>query len=321
MKPSGIGGQAVIEGVMMKNKDVYAVAVRKPDSEIAIKKDQYVSYAEKNHLFKLPIFRGMLAFVESMKLGMDTLSYSSSFYEEEDAEPGKFEKKLKTIFKQNTEKVIMSITMIFSVILALAIFVLFPTYVSTLLSKWISSYWMQALLEGVLRIAIFVGYVLLISLMKDIRRVFMYHGAEHKTINCIEHGLPLTVENVRGQSKQHKRCGTSFMLIVMFFSILFFMFIRIDLIWLKMMVRILLIPIIAGISYEFIRLAGKSESPIVNVISKPGLWLQNLTTREPDDDMIEVAIASVEAVFDWRAFLGMESLDIENEESLSEIGE
>lgn len=303
MKPSGIGGQAVIEGVMMKNQDEYAVAVRKPDHEIEVKKETYVSFAKKHKIFKLPILRGMLAFVESMKIGMSTLTYSSSFFEAEETKPSRFEKRMNSIFKEKTEAVFTGATVCFSVVLAVVLFILLPTFLSQRLSTVIESNILQAAVEGVIRVAIFVGYITLISQMEDIHRVFMYHGAEHKTINCIEHGLELTVENVRGQSRQHKRCGTSFLLIVMFFSILFFMFIQIDVFWLKSVVRILLIPIIAGVSYEFIRLAGRSENKVVNVLSKPGLWLQGLTTREPDDEMIEVAIASVEAVFDWKKFL------------------
>ena len=303
MKPSGIGGQAVIEGVMMKNKDEYAVAVRKPNQEIEVKRDQYISFSEKHKIFKLPILRGILAFVDSMKIGMSTLTYSASFYEEEETQPSKLETKMNKVFKDKAESIFTGVTVFFSVILAVALFILLPTFLSQKLGTLITSDVLQAVVEGAIRIGIFIGYVTLISQMKDIQRVFMYHGAEHKTINCIENGFELTVENVRFQSKQHKRCGTSFLLIVMFFSILFFMFIRIDTFWLKSIVRILLIPVIAGVSYEFIRLAGKSDNILIAILSKPGLWLQRLTTREPDDAMIEVAIASVEAVFDWREFL------------------
>lgn len=304
MKPSGIGGQAVIEGVMMKNKNEYAVAVRKPDQEIEVKKEEYISFSEKHSMFRLPILRGILAFVESMKIGMSTLTYSASFFEEEEeSKPSKLEKGMDKLFKEKAEAIFTGVTVFISVLLAIALFILLPTFLSQKLSTVITSNVLQAILEGIIRIAIFIGYIVAISQMNDIKRVFMYHGAEHKTINCIENGFDLTVENVRFQSKEHKRCGTSFLLIVMFFSILFFMFIRIDTFWLKSLVRILLVPIIAGISYEFIRLAGKSNNAVVNLLSKPGLWLQGLTTREPDDAMIEVAIASVEAVFDWRAFL------------------
>ena len=317
MKPSGIGGQAVIEGVMMKNKKEYAIAVRKPDQQIEVKKEQYVSFADKHRIFRLPILRGMLAFVESMKIGMSTITYSASFYEdEEETKPSRLENGMNKIFKDKADSIFTGVTVFFSVILAVALFILLPTFLSQKLSTVITSNVLQAVIEGVIRIAIFIGYVLLISQMKDIKRVFMYHGAEHKTINCIEHGFELTVENVRFQSKQHKRCGTSFLLIVMFFSIVFFMFIRIDTFWLKSVVRILLIPVIAGLSYEFLRLAGRSENKVITILSQPGLWLQGLTTREPDDAMIEVAIASVEAVFDWRGFLGLEAeKEQESEES------
>lgn len=161
----------------------------------------------------------------------------------------------------------------------------------------------MAILEGFIRIAIFVTYIKMISRMEDIRRTFMYHGAEHKCINCLEHGLILNVDNVRASSKQHKRCGTSFLIIVMIISILFFMVIRVDTVWLRIVSRILLVPVIAGVSYEFLRLAGRCDNALVNFLSKPGMWMQNLTTTEPDDDQIEVAIAAVEAVFDWKAYL------------------
>ena len=313
MKPSGVGGQAVIEGVMMKNKNEYAVAVRKPDQDIEVKVETYISFAEKHKIFKWPILRGILAFVESMKIGMKTLTYSASFYEEEEGEPSKIEKGMDKLFKGNTDKVITGITTCISIVLAVAIFVLFPTFLSSQIGKVVNSHIILSLIEGVMRILLFVGYITLISQMKDIKRVFMYHGAEHKTINCIENGYELTVDNVREQSREHKRCGTSFLLFVMFVSILLFMFIRIDLFWLKSVVRILMIPMIAGVSYEIIRLAGKSENAFVNLISRPGMWLQGLTTREPDDTMIEVAIASVEAVFDWKAFLAEDTMK-ENEQ-------
>lgn len=194
-------------------------------------------------------------------------------------------------------------TVIFSIVLAVGIFMILPYYISQIFQRFITSQMLLALIEGVIRLTIFIGYVVLISLMKDIRRVYMYHGAEHKCINCIEHGMDLTVENVRKSSKQHKRCGTSFMLIVMLISILFFMFIQVDSRILRLLLRVILIPVIAGVSYEFIRIAGRSDNAVINLLSKPGMWLQNLTTREPDDEMIEVGIASVEAVFDWKSYV------------------
>lgn len=286
----------------MKNKDVYAVAVRKPGNEIAIEKSTYVSTSEKFKLFKLPVFRGILAFVESMVIGMKTLTFSASFYEEEEVRPSKVETAFAKVFKSKTEKIIMGLTVMFSIALAVGIFMLLPFFIAEIFTNAIHSQMALSVIEGAIRVLIFIIYVVAISQINDIKRVFQYHGAEHKTINCIENGLELTVDNVRIQSKEHKRCGTSFLLVVMFFSILFFLFIKTDTLLLRVVFRLLLIPVIAGLSYEFIRLAGNSNSGIVKVFSKPGLWLQGLTTREPDDSMIEVAIHSVEAVFDWKEY-------------------
>lgn len=300
MRPSGIGGQAVIEGVMMKNGSKYAVAVRKPNKEIEIKTNTLS--VRKNPVANLPIIRGVVAFVDSLSLGMKTLNFSASFYEEEEEE-SKFEKKLNEITKGHADGILTGFTMILAVLLAVGIFVVVPMLLAGFLAKQIDNTTVLAILEGVFRLLIFILYIGLISRVKDIQRVFMYHGAEHKTINCIEHGLPLTVENVKKQNREHKRCGTSFMLTVMVISIIFFIFIRIEHTVLRFVVRLLLIPVIAGVSYEFIRLAGRSDNVLVNLISKPGLWLQNITTREPDDAMIEVAICSVEAVFDWKSYV------------------
>ena len=305
MKKTTIGGQAVMEGVMMKNQDIYAVAVRKPDHTIEVKKGKSESLLDKYPICRLPIIRGVVSFVESMSVGMKTLTWSSSFFEEEEAEkePGKVELFLKKIFGDKLEAILMAGVMALSVVLALGIFMLLPFWLSSLMKPYISSYTVRTFLEGLIRVGIFLLYVVLISRMEDIRRVFMYHGAEHKTINCLEHGDDLTPENIRKYSRLHKRCGTSFLLIVMIVSIFIFMFIRVDQMLLKMVLRILLIPVVAGISYEFIRLAGRSESKIMNILSRPGLCLQYLTTREPDDEMLEVAIASVEGVMDWKAYL------------------
>jgi uncharacterized protein YqhQ len=307
MKPSGIGGQAVIEGVMMKNQSEYAIAVRKPNNEIVVKKDTFHSVSEKYTFLKLPILRGVLAFIESMVIGMKTLTFSASFFEEEEeVKPSKVESAIGKIFKGKAEDVIMGFTIFIAIVMAVGIFMVLPFYAAELFQKQIESTALLAVIEGVIRITIFIAYVVGISQMNDIKRVFMYHGAEHKTINCLENGLELTVSNVRGQSKHHKRCGTSFMLVVMFVSIIFFIFIRVETVWLRMVFRLLLVPIIAGVSYEFIKLAGRSESKVVSVLSKPGMWLQALTTKEPDDSMIAVAIQSVEAVFDWQSYLGSE---------------
>ena len=305
MRPSGIGGQAVMEGIMMRNGSEYSVAVRKENGEIEVKKETYKGVGSKCRLFRLPFIRGIFSFVDSLVLGMKSLNYSASLFMEdgeEEEEPGRFEKWLQKKFGDKAEKVIMDLTMVISIILAMGIFMVFPTWVSTLMKPLLGNGIWMALFEGVLRIAIFIAYVGLISLMPDIKRTYMYHGAEHKCINCIEHGLPLTVENVMKSSKEHKRCGTSFLLIVMVISILFFLVIRPETLWLRLVSRILLIPVIAGVSFEFLRLAGNSDNPVVNLLSKPGLMLQGLTTKEPDEKMAEVAICAVEAVFDWKAY-------------------
>ena len=305
MKSSGIGGQAVMEGIMMRNGSEYSVAVRKENGEIEVKKETYKGVGSKCKLFRLPFIRGIFSFVDSLVLGMKSLNYSASLFMEdgeEEEEPGRFEKWLQKKFGDKAEKVIMDLTMVISIILAMGIFMVFPTWVSTLMKPLLGNGIWMALFEGVLRIAIFIAYVGLISLMPDIKRTYMYHGSEHKCINCIEHGLPLTVENVMKSSKEHKRCGTSFLLIVMVISILFFLVIRPETLWLRLVSRILLIPVIAGVSFEFLRLAGNSDNPVVNLLSKPGLMLQGLTTKEPDEKMAEVAICAVEAVFDWKAY-------------------
>lgn len=301
MKYSGIGGQAVIEGVMMKNKDQYAIAVRKPDNNIEVKKEPCNSLQDKYKIAAWPFFRGIVSFVESLVMGMSTLNYSASFYEEEEEKMEKTKEQKEK--EKKKENIVMGIVMVFSFLFAIGLFFLLPFFVSEALHKVIPSLQIRGLIEGVIRVSLFVLYVKLISLMDDIKRVFMYHGAEHKCISCIENGNELTVANVRKSSMVHKRCGTSFMLIVMFISILLFMFIVVGNMWIRMALRILLIPVIAGISYEFIRYAGKHDTPVINVLSKPGLMLQGLTTKEPTDDMIEVAIASVNAVFDWSDFL------------------
>ncbi len=299
MKYSGVGGQAVMEGVMMRNGDTYAVAVRKPDHEIEVKTDHYKGPGNGHILRRIPIVRGVISFVDSLYLGMSTLMFSASFFEDEENEKEKDKSRAQ---KEKEDKLLMGGTVALSIVLALAIFFVLPYLLSGLFHKFIESEMWIALIEGVIRLAIFVGYIYAISFMPDIKRVFMYHGAEHKCINCIEHGLELNVENVRKSSKEHKRCGTSFLLIVMLISIVFFMFVRVDSKVLRLVIRLLLIPVIAGVSYEFIRLAGRYDNWFVNLISKPGLWMQRLTTSEPDDDMIEVGIASVETVFDWRTW-------------------
>ena len=308
MKYSGIGGQAVMEGVMMQNKDTYAVVVRTPDHKIDVKVSKRKNSKALDAVRKIPILRGVVSFVDSLYLGMSTLMYSASFFEDEEDEKEKTEnasltaeeKAAKEAKEKKQEKAMLGGTVVLSLIIALALFFALPYFLSGIFRKVISSQMLIALIEGVIRLAIFIGYIAIISLTPDIKRTFMYHGSEHKCINCIEHGLELNVENVRKSSKHHKRCGTSFLLIVMLISILFFMFIRVDSKVLQLLLRLVLIPVIAGVSYEFIRLAGKYDNPVINILSVPGLWMQKLTTKEPDDDMIEVGIASVEAVFDWK---------------------
>ena len=308
MKSSGIGGQAVLEGIMMKNHDDYAVAVRSANHEIVTEKRQYKSLASKWRLFRLPFIRGIFSFIDSMILGMKTLSFSANIYaqEEEPEEPSRLEAWLTEKMGEKSEKIVMGLTMAISIVLAVAIFMMLPAVLSSFLKPVLPSLFWQSVLEGVIRVAIFMGYISLISLMKDIRRVYMYHGAEHKCINCIEHGLPLNAANVAKSSRFHKRCGTSFLIFVVLISVILFIIIRVDTLWLRLATRVLLIPVIAGISYEILKLAGNSDHPLVNLISKPGLWVQRLTTKEPTEDMIEVAIRAVEEVFDWKSYLKQE---------------
>lgn len=356
LKPSGIGGQAVMEGVMMRNKDKYAVAVRKTDKNIVIKTQEWKSISEKLPFLGWPFIRGSVNLIESMIVGMRTLSYSAEFFDEEEPkkDDGNAEQKnaeQKDTEQKNAEKksagqkesekeaagqktpakgksgekseggltpAMIAGTVMVSLLLTIALFVFLPLVVSEFFTGLLgieNSAFLSSLLEGVVRICIFIGYVALISLMPEIKRVFCYHGAEHKTINCIEHGLPLTVENARMSSKEHKRCGTSFMIIVMVISILVLSVAnvlitplcadmgRILKVLVRFGIRLLLLPVVAGFSYEFLKLAGRSESRLVNILSRPGMWMQALTTKEPDDEMLAVAIASVEAVFDWQSFL------------------
>lgn len=303
MKSSNIGGQAVLEGIMMRHGDDYAVAVRKPDGEIFVQKEEYHSVIKWKALTKIPFIRGVFNFIDSMVLGIKTLMFSAEFYEDE--EEVKSEKELteeEIAKKEKQEKWMMNATVAISVVIAAAVFMVLPYFLSSLLKPLMPSYHLRTLVEGFVRIGIFILYIALISRMDDIQRTFMYHGAEHKCINCIEHGLPLTVDNVRISSRQHKRCGTSFLFFVLAISIILLMLIQVKSPLMRVIVRIALIPVIAGISYEVLKLAGRSENPIINLLSRPGLAIQKLTTKEPDDSMIEVAIQAVEAVFDWRAY-------------------
>lgn len=304
---SGIGGQAVLEGVMMKNKDRYAVAVRKTDGQIEVMAEDYEGIRGAKKVAEIPFLRGVFNFVDSLVLGMKTLTWSAGFFEEEEGgkEESETDKKIEKAVGDSGEKLVMGATVVFSIVMAVAIFIVLPYFLSLLLSSYVRNASLLAIFEGILRILIFVGYVAAISAMKDIRRVYMYHGAEHKCINCIERGRELTVKNVRKSSRLHKRCGTSFLLFVMVVSVVLFMFIRVGNPVLRLLLRLALVPVIAGLSYEIIRLAGRTDNLLVRLISAPGMWLQRLTTREPDDSMIEVAIAAVKPVLPERPEEGL----------------
>ena len=300
---SGIGGQAVLEGVMMKNKEKYAVAVRKPDGEIEVEVETYQGLAHGSKIKELPFIRGIFNFLDSLLLGTRALNYSASFYEEEDSKETKLDKAMDKMSGGNGEKLLSGIVTVISVVLAVGLFIVLPYFISSLFGSFIRNRSLMSIIEGVIRIALFLLYVWGISAMKDIRRLYQYHGAEHKCINCIEKGRPLTVHNVMHSSRLHKRCGTSFIFFVMLVSIVLFFFIQVDNVAEKVILRILLMPVVAGISYEIIRLAGRTDNIFIKILSAPGMWIQRMTTKEPDESMAEVAIASVEAVFDWKKYL------------------
>ena len=323
-KYSGIGGQAVMEGVMMRNGDKYAVAVRKPDGDIIVKKDEYAGVIKNKSLYKIPVIRGVLSFVDSLVLGLSTLNFSSDIYMEDEVKKDEELPADEVISIDDAKKksagegALNAVIMVVAIVLALVLFMVLPYYISQLFAGLVKNRIVLSLIEGVIRIVIFVAYIRLISLMEDIKRVFMYHGAEHKCINCIESGRPLNVENVKNSSREHRRCGTSFLLYVMVVSIIFFAFIQTPSKILRVVLRLVLIPVIAGVSYEFIRAAGRSTSPVIRALSAPGLWMQRLTTSEPDEKMIEVGIRSVEAVFDWREYLRNNFTDGAKDESDSQ---
>lgn len=323
MKSSNIGGQAVMEGIMMRHKDVYSVAVRKPDKEIEVKVEDYKSVVNCKSLQKLPVLRGVFSFIDSLVVGTKCLMYSATFFEDEEElkkreELEGEEKEKELAKKEKADKALMTGTVILSVVLSVGLFIVLPYLLASLLRNIGVSETGVTLAEAGVRIVLFLAYMLLISKMQDIQRVFMYHGAEHKCINCVEDGLPLNVENVMKSSRFHKRCGTSFLFFVIIISIIFFLgffaVVPIKTMWLRVLVRILLVPVIAGISYEVIRLAGNSDNSIVAFFSKPGMALQKLTTKEPTPDMAEVAIQAVEAVFDWKAYLKENFPDVKIDE-------
>ena len=300
---SGIGGQAVLEGIMMKNDDRYAVSVRRPDGGISVEPGNYQGIPGMGAVKRIPFVRGIFNFVDSLVLGTRCLNFSASMYDDDGEE------------RNGTgEKLMTTLVTVFAVVMALGIFIVLPYYLASIIGRQLRNASLLAIIEGAIRIAVFIGYVLSISLMKDIRRLYRYHGAEHKCINCIERGKPLTVRNVMRSSRLHRRCGTSFIFFVLFDSIVLFFFIRVENPFQRAALRILLMPVVAGISYEIIRLAGRFDNIFVRIISAPGMLVQRLTTKEPDASMAEVAIAAVEAVFDWKKFL-QENFGYEPEEN------
>ena len=293
---TSIGGSAVMEGVMMRGPKEIATAVRKPDGEIEIDRRAVSSLVTKYHVNKIPVIRGVFAFFDSMISSIRALMWSAEFVDLEDDSESKFDKWLTEKFGDKVKDIVIYFSLFISVIFSVGLFFVLPHFITSLLENVIKSNLIKTLIEGVIRISIFLGYVLLASRMEDIKRVFQYHGAEHKTIFCYEAGLDLTVENARNMSRLHPRCGTSFLVYVMIISIILFSFVSWGNMWVRLGMKLLLLPVVAGISYEIIRWAGRSKNKVVCVISRPGMWLQNITTREPDDSQLEVAIESMKAV-------------------------
>ena len=319
MKSSNIGGQAVMEGIMMRSGDQYSIGVRKPDGEIEVKVEPYRSWAKDSSIWKLPVFRGVASFFESLVVGIRCLMYSASFIEDEEEDAKKPGKEKTEEQKEKEEKWLMYGTMTFSVIFSIALFIMLPYFLAGFLRNVTTSEGVIAVAEACVRMILFLGYLVLISRMKDIQRTFMYHGAEHKCINCVEHGLPLTVENVMASSRQHKRCGTSFLFLVMLVSIcLHFAFVLVPVYWVRLCGRLLMVPVVSGISFEIIQWAGRTDTKFADMMSKPGLAMQKLTTKEPTADMVEVAIKAVEAVFDWKDYLKREFDWVDPEENNGE---
>ncbi|PKM50859.1 MAG: DUF1385 domain-containing protein [Firmicutes bacterium HGW-Firmicutes-7] len=300
MKYVDVGGQAIIEGVMMKRQDVYAIAVRKPDHEIILEKKVYKSFTKRNKIFGLPIIRGAVAFVESLVMGMKILTYSAEFFEVDgEVEPSKFEKKFENKFgKKKMDDMLILLSIILATLLSIGLFILLPLGISQLLKPILESTRMINLVDGLIRVLILFGYIYLISLMKDIQRVFQYHGAEHKSIHCLENEEELTIENVKKQSRLHKRCGTNFLFVVVIISVVVLTLFNVDTFFLRLGIRLIMLPFIAGLSYEVIKLLGKNDNVFSDIVSFPGLCLQKITTSEPDDEQIEVAIAALKGALE-----------------------
>ena len=312
MKSSNIGGQAVMEGIMMRHKDKYSVGVRRPDGEIELKIEDYRCVFGKGSILRKPIIRGVVSFVDGLVIGTKCLMYSAEIAGDEEDEEDARKKAVLSEEERAAQKEkedrqfkwLLYGTVAVSIVLSVAAFMLLPYALASLIRKAGASEFLVTVVEAFVKMALFLGYMFLISRMKDIQRTFMYHGAEHKCINCIEHGLPLTVDNVMKSSRQHKRCGTSFLFLVMLVSIcLHFVFVLVPFFWVRLLGRLLMVPVVAGISFEMIQWAGRTDSRLAAFLSKPGLAMQKLTTKEPTPDMVEVAIKAVEAVFDWKAYL------------------
>ena len=331
MRSSNIGGQAVMEGIMMRHKDKYSIAVRRPDQEIELKVEDYKCIFGNHAFLKKPIIRGVVSFVDSLVVGTKCLMYSAEIAgDEEDEETARkneqlteAERSAKKAKEDKQFKWLLYITVAVSMVVSVAAFMFLPYVLASLIRGAGASEFMVTVVEAFVKLALFMGYMFLISRMKDIQRTFMYHGAEHKCINCVEHGMPLTVENVMASSRQHKRCGTSFLFLVMLVSIcLHFVFVLVPVYWVRLFGRLLMVPVVAGISFEMIQWAGRTDSKLADFFSKPGLAMQKLTTKEPTPDMVEVAIKAVEAVFDWKQYLKDEfgwEPDEENEEDHADI--
>ncbi len=299
-----IGGQAVIEGVMMRGKSMYCMAVRNVNTkEIAIEKNPVKSLSNRSKILKMPFIRGIASFIDSLVLGMKIIMKSATLSgldeETEEQKKSKLDLWLENKFGEKLTDYIIYFSVFVSIILSIGIFMVLPVWISSFITKFFNiSLWGIGVVEGIVRILIFLGYILLISRMRDVQRLFKYHGAEHKTINCFESGDELTIQNVKKHTRLHKRCGTSFLIIVMIVSMVVFMFLRTDNVTLRVLSRVILVPLIAGISYEIIKLAGRCDNIFVKIISAPGMALQKVTTKEPEDEMIETAILSLKGVLE-----------------------
>jgi uncharacterized protein YqhQ len=303
VKQTSIGGQAVMEGVMMRGQKIYAVAVRKPDDDIEIVTRRLTPVSEKLSVLKLPVIRGIVSFISSLVLGFKIISVSADLAMGETNEAEElsgFDRFLQRTFGDKLNDIIIFISVCLAIVLSITLFMLLPVGIGYLFNPLINgNTFILSVIEGIVRLCVFLAYILLIARSKEIKRVFQYHGAEHKTINCFEHQEALTVENVKKYSRLHKRCGTSFLLIVMLMAMLVFMFIRTDDVFIRLISRVALVPIIAGLSYEIIKWAGRNNNFFVNLISYPGMCLQKVTTAEPDDGMIETAIAAMNTVVNF----------------------